>query len=34
MIRTARYVAVAAAAMAAGFAVAQQPAPPAFALPT
>ena len=31
MIRTARYVAVAAATMAAGFAVAQQPAPPAFA---
>ena len=31
MTRTARYVAVAAATMAAGFAVAQQPAPPAFA---
>ena len=31
MIRTARYLAAAAATLAAGFAVAQQPAPPAFA---
>ena len=31
MIRTARYVAVAAATLAAGIAAAQQPAPPAFA---
>ena len=31
MIRTARYLAAAAATLAAGFAVAQQPAPPSFA---